>query len=101
VIGPARLALGVGVPLAFEMGAGARPLVGTCQTLLVENGRLLLGTWQSVYFCEFDGPRSRRVAVKIMADADSISSRAAADNSLIGWRDGLSYNVGTEILSSK
>ena len=43
-------------------------LVGTSQTLLVENGKLLLGTWQSVYFCEFDGPRSRRVAVKIMAD---------------------------------
>ncbi len=43
-------------------------LVGTSQTLLVENGKLLLGTWQSVYFCEFDGPRSRRVAVKIVAD---------------------------------
>jgi secondary thiamine-phosphate synthase enzyme len=43
-------------------------LVGTSQTLLVENGKLLLGTWQSVFFCEFDGPRSRRVAVKIMAD---------------------------------
>ena len=43
-------------------------LVGTSQTLPVENGRLLLGTWQSVYFCEFDGPRPRRVAVKIMAD---------------------------------
>jgi secondary thiamine-phosphate synthase enzyme len=44
-------------------------LVGTAQTLLVENGKLLLGTWQSVYFCEFDGPRPRRVAVKIVADA--------------------------------
>jgi secondary thiamine-phosphate synthase enzyme len=43
-------------------------LVGTSQTLPIENGRLLLGTWQSVYFCEFDGPRPRRVAVKIMAD---------------------------------
>ena len=43
-------------------------LVGTSQTLLIETGRLLLGTWQSVYFCEFDGPRSRRVAVKIVAD---------------------------------
>lgn len=43
-------------------------LVGTSQTLLVANGKLLLGTWQSVYFCEFDGPRSRRVAVKIIAD---------------------------------
>lgn len=43
-------------------------LVGTSQTLLIETGKLLLGTWQSVYFCEFDGPRSRKVAVKILAD---------------------------------
>ncbi|HEX2768028.1 MAG TPA: secondary thiamine-phosphate synthase enzyme YjbQ [Geobacteraceae bacterium] len=43
-------------------------LVGTSQNLLIENGKLLLGTWQSVYFCEFDGPRPRRVAVKIVAD---------------------------------
>ena len=43
-------------------------LVGTSQTILIENGKLLLGTWQSVFFCEFDGPRPRRVAVKIVAD---------------------------------
>jgi len=43
-------------------------LAGSSQTLLVENGKLLLGTWQSVFFCEFDGPRPRRVAVKIVAD---------------------------------
>ncbi len=43
-------------------------LVGTSQTLLVENGSLVLGTWQSVYFCEFDGPRQRKVAVKIVPD---------------------------------
>ena len=43
-------------------------LVGTSQTLLVENGKPLLGTWQSVYFCEFDGPRQRKVAVKIIPD---------------------------------
>jgi len=43
-------------------------LVGVSETLLIENGRLLLGTWQAVYFCEFDGPRSRKVAVKIVAD---------------------------------
>ena len=43
-------------------------LVGTSQNLLIENGKLLLGTWQSVFFCEFDGPRPRRVAVKIVAD---------------------------------
>jgi len=43
-------------------------LVGVSETLLIENGRLLLGTWQAVYFCEFDGPRTRKVAVKIVAD---------------------------------
>jgi secondary thiamine-phosphate synthase enzyme len=43
-------------------------LVGTFQTLFIENNRLVLGTWQSVYFCEFDGPRTRKVAVKIVSD---------------------------------
>jgi len=41
-------------------------LVGTAQIVLVEEGKLLLGTWQSIYFCEFDGPRHRRVLVKIV-----------------------------------
>ena len=40
-------------------------LVGTHQCLFIEEGKLLLGTWQSVYFCEFDGPRQRKVAVRI------------------------------------
>jgi len=40
-------------------------LFGPSLQLIVENGDLLLGTWQSVYFCEFDGPRSRRVFVKV------------------------------------
>lgn len=43
-------------------------IVGTSQTLLVENGKPLLGTWQAIYFCEFDGPRQRKVAVKITPD---------------------------------
>lgn len=43
-------------------------IVGTSQTLLVENGKPVLGTWQAVYFCEFDGPRQRRIAVKITPD---------------------------------
>lgn len=42
-------------------------LVGVSQTVLIDEGRLVLGTWQSVFFCEFDGPRHRRVALKIMA----------------------------------
>jgi secondary thiamine-phosphate synthase enzyme len=41
-------------------------LVGAGQAIPIEGGRLLLGTWQAVYFCEFDGPRSRRVLVKIL-----------------------------------
>lgn len=40
-------------------------LVGPSETVFVEAGNLMLGTWQSVYFCEFDGPRSRKVTVKV------------------------------------
>jgi secondary thiamine-phosphate synthase enzyme len=43
-------------------------LVGVSQYLLVDDGKLVLGTWQSVYFCEFDGPRNRRVALKFISD---------------------------------
>jgi secondary thiamine-phosphate synthase enzyme len=41
-------------------------LVGSSATLLVEGGRLQLGTWQGVFFCEFDGPRTRKVWVKVI-----------------------------------
>lgn len=41
-------------------------LVGPSLTLIVEGGRPLLGVWQSVYFCEFDGPRTRSVVIKVM-----------------------------------
>jgi secondary thiamine-phosphate synthase enzyme len=43
-------------------------LFGPQLTLLVSGGRLVLGTWQGVYFCEFDGPRSRRLHLKVVAD---------------------------------
>ncbi|MDH3394010.1 MAG: secondary thiamine-phosphate synthase enzyme YjbQ [Desulfobulbaceae bacterium] len=36
-------------------------LVGSSVTVFVENGRLALGTWQKIFFCEFDGPRSRKL----------------------------------------
>jgi len=36
-------------------------LIGSSVTVLVEQGRLLLGTWQAIFFCEFDGPRNRKV----------------------------------------
>jgi secondary thiamine-phosphate synthase enzyme len=38
-------------------------MMGSSVQIIVENGRLQLGTWQAVYFCEFDGPRSRKVWV--------------------------------------
>lgn len=41
-------------------------LIGNSQYLFVEENRLVLGTWQGVFFCEFDGPRTRTVMVKVM-----------------------------------
>ncbi len=41
-------------------------LMGSSCTIPIENGRLTLGTWQGIYFCEFDGPRKRKVQIKIM-----------------------------------
>jgi secondary thiamine-phosphate synthase enzyme len=41
-------------------------LYGPSLTVLVSGGRLVLGTWQGVYFCEWDGPRDRRVAVQVL-----------------------------------
>lgn len=43
-------------------------LVGASELVLIENGRLILGAWQSVFFCEFDGPRTRKVIIKVVAD---------------------------------
>ncbi len=42
-------------------------MMGFSAMVFVENGRLQFGTWQSIYFCEFDGPRHRRVLVKVTA----------------------------------
>jgi secondary thiamine-phosphate synthase enzyme len=42
-------------------------LFGSSETLLVESGELLLGTWQGIYFCEFDGPRNRTVHVSVIS----------------------------------
>ncbi|UCD64132.1 MAG: YjbQ family protein [Candidatus Zixiibacteriota bacterium] len=42
-------------------------LMGFSQQVLIEKGRLVLGTWQAVYFCEFDGPRRRRLIIKVQA----------------------------------
>jgi len=43
-------------------------LTGTSQTVSIENGKLLLGTWQGIFLCEFDGPRQRTVFVKVVPD---------------------------------
>ena len=40
--------------------------IGSSVTIIVENGLPILGTWQGVYFCEFDGPRERKYHIKIM-----------------------------------
>jgi secondary thiamine-phosphate synthase enzyme len=42
-------------------------LLGTSQSIFVENGKVVLGTWQAIYFCELDGPRSRTLLLRIMA----------------------------------
>jgi secondary thiamine-phosphate synthase enzyme len=41
-------------------------LVGSSEWIAVEDGRLVLGTWQGIFFCEFDGPRSRKVHVRMV-----------------------------------
>ena len=43
-------------------------LMGFSQTVPVENGKLCLGVWQGIYFCEFDGPRNRKVLVQFIKD---------------------------------
>ena len=41
-------------------------LFGASETLIVEDGAPVLGTWQGIYFCEFDGPRSRRLHIQVI-----------------------------------
>ena len=45
-------------------------VLGVSETIFVEDGRLVLGTWQAVYFCEFDGPRQRKLMVKCIAGSE-------------------------------
>lgn len=47
-------------------------MIGFSEQIIIEDGRLLLGTWQGIYFCEFDGPRSRKCYVKIMEGQDGV-----------------------------
>ena len=57
-------------------------LVGSCQTVPIEKGRLALGRWQAIFLCEFDGPRDRTVVVQV------ISSAAATASELLGREAG-------------
>lgn len=41
-------------------------MIGFSEQVIIDEGRLVLGTWQDIYFCEFDGPRQRKVYVKVM-----------------------------------
>ncbi len=41
-------------------------LFGASETFIIESGRVVLGRWQGIYFCEFDGPRTREVLVKVL-----------------------------------
>jgi len=43
-------------------------IVGCSKQVLIKDGRLALGTWQGIFFCEFDGPRSRKVSVQIRGE---------------------------------
>jgi secondary thiamine-phosphate synthase enzyme len=43
-------------------------IIGSTRTVFIENGEMVFGTWQGIFFCEFDGPRRRKVHVKIIAD---------------------------------
>jgi len=43
-------------------------MVGCSEQVLVKDGKLALGTWQGIFFCEFDGPRSRRVLVQVRGE---------------------------------
>ena len=44
-------------------------IIGVSKALMVEEGRIALGTWQAVFFCEFDGPRDRRVLIKVTSES--------------------------------
>ena len=45
-------------------------MMGASVTVVIQGGRLVLGRWQGIWLCEFDGPRTREVQVKTMADRD-------------------------------
>jgi secondary thiamine-phosphate synthase enzyme len=61
--------------LRFSHNEGNSPshlkssIIGCSELICIEGGKLQLGTWQGIYFCEFDGPRSRKIYVQVMPSA--------------------------------
>ncbi len=57
----------------YRHGEGNSPahikasLIGSSVSIIIENKRLILGQWQSLFFCEFDGPRTRKIFIKIIS----------------------------------
>ena len=49
--------------------------IGSSQMIIIENGKLVLGTWQGIYFCEFDPPRKRKFHVKIIGGGNDNDAR--------------------------
>ena len=43
-------------------------MIGASEQIIIEDGRLVLGTWQGIYFCEYDGPRNRKAIIKIIGE---------------------------------
>ena len=41
-------------------------MIGSSESIIIENGKLVLGTWQGIFLCDFDGPRTRKVYIKIV-----------------------------------
>ncbi len=48
-------------------------LMGASEIIAIENGRLSLGTWQGVFFCEFDGPRARKIHLRVYESTDLLA----------------------------
>ena len=48
---------------------GHTPIEGASEMVAVENGLLVLGTWQGIFYCDFDGPRTRKLHIKLIPDA--------------------------------
>lgn len=57
-------------------------LVGLHVQVPIASGKLVLGTWQSIYFCEFDGPRKRQCMVTIIGEKDAATSPSSSSNAV-------------------